>query len=423
MSRYDVVVVGASLAGATAATLFARAGLRVALVERHPDAAAYKRVCTHFLQPSATPVLERLGLTAPIEAAGGVRNALDVWSAYGWMRAPDGAAPYGYSIRRERLDPLVRATAVATPGVTLLSGWTVRDLCWTRRRATGVVAYDRAGGTRVVSASLVVGADGRHSTVASIAGVPERRRANRRALYYAYHRGLSIGRAGRMWFHDGDASYAYPNDDGLVLLATAVARERLAAFKRDPEGGLARAFAGLPEAPRPADGARVSPVLGQVDSPNVRRRVTHRGLALVGDAAMASDPLWAVGCGWAFQSAEWLVDATAPALCAQRGLRAALAAYRRRHRRELLGHHLLIASFARRRSFLPHERLLLAAATCDPVVAERLQAFGERLAPAQRLFGPRLFLRAWRARHAAELARPGSTSWTAAATRRRMTGA
>jgi menaquinone-9 beta-reductase len=339
-----------------------------------------------------------------------VRNALDVWSEYGWTRAPAGAAPYGYSIRRERLDPLVRATAAATPGVTLLSGWTVRDLCRTRRRITGVVAHDRAGGTRVLQASLVVGADGRHSAVATLAGVPERRRANRRALYYAYHRGLPVDRVGRMWFHDGDASYAYPNDDGLVVLATAVSRERLAAFKRDPDAGLTRAFDGLPEAPRFAAAARVSPVLGQVDAPNVRRRVAYRGLALVGDAAMASDPLWAVGCGWAFQSAAWLVDATAPALRAGRGMRAALAAYRRRHRRELLGHHLLIASFAGRRAFLPHERLLLAAAPIDRVVAERLQAFGERLAPAQRLFGPRLFLHAWRVRHAAERTRSGLTS-------------
>jgi 2-polyprenyl-6-methoxyphenol hydroxylase-like FAD-dependent oxidoreductase len=39
---YDVAVVGASIAGCTAATLFARAGLRVALIER---ARAEKSVC------------------------------------------------------------------------------------------------------------------------------------------------------------------------------------------------------------------------------------------------------------------------------------------------------------------------------------------------------------------------------------------
>ena len=49
---HDVVVVGASIAGSATATLFARAGARVALVERNPDPDAYKVACTHFLLAS-----------------------------------------------------------------------------------------------------------------------------------------------------------------------------------------------------------------------------------------------------------------------------------------------------------------------------------------------------------------------------------
>lgn len=36
------------------------------------------------------------------------------------------------------------------------------------------------------------------------------------------------------------------------------------------------------------------------------------GLALVGDAALASDPLFGIGIGWAFQSAERLVEGYRP---------------------------------------------------------------------------------------------------------------
>ena len=39
---------------------------------------------------------------------------------------------------------------------------------------------------------------------------------------------------------------------------------------------------------------------------NRMRTTTAPGLALIGDAALATDPLFGVGCGWAFQSAEWL---------------------------------------------------------------------------------------------------------------------
>lgn len=84
--EYDVAVVGASVAGCTAATLFARRGASVALVERHSDLNAYKVLCTHFIQPSAVPTIERLGLASPIEEAGGIRNGLELWTRWGWLR-------------------------------------------------------------------------------------------------------------------------------------------------------------------------------------------------------------------------------------------------------------------------------------------------------------------------------------------------
>src|SRR5690242_11600678 len=66
--KYDAAIVGASIAGCTAATFLARRGARVALVERRPDPEAWKPMCTHFLQASSTPTLKRLGLVEQIEA-------------------------------------------------------------------------------------------------------------------------------------------------------------------------------------------------------------------------------------------------------------------------------------------------------------------------------------------------------------------
>ena len=89
MSRrdFDVVVVGASIGGCTAARLYAQRGARVALVEERPDVDAHKTVCTHFIEPSATPTIERLGLAGPIEERGAVRNSIDLWTPYGgWIR-------------------------------------------------------------------------------------------------------------------------------------------------------------------------------------------------------------------------------------------------------------------------------------------------------------------------------------------------
>src|SRR5690242_7327701 len=117
---FDAVVVGASVAGCTAARLFAKRGAR-----RAPAGPRrLQTVCTHYIQPSATPTIERLGLAALIEERGAVRNSIDFWTPYGgWIRHRPGA-PHGYNVTRQVLDPLLRRMAAETPGVELLLGHT-----------------------------------------------------------------------------------------------------------------------------------------------------------------------------------------------------------------------------------------------------------------------------------------------------------
>ena len=90
---------------------------------------------------------------------------------------------------------------------------------------------------------------------------------------------------------------------------------------------------------------------------NVSRPAARPGLAFFGDAALASDPLWGVGCGWALQTAEWLSDEVAPAIHGG-DLDAALERYRRLHRRRLGPHHFLIADLATARPANPFARAL-----------------------------------------------------------------
>jgi menaquinone-9 beta-reductase len=88
---YDAAIVGASLAGCTTAILLARAGASVALVEQRPDAAAFKRICSHFIQSSAVPTLQHLGLLGAIEEAGGLRAHARIWTRWGWIEPTAGS--------------------------------------------------------------------------------------------------------------------------------------------------------------------------------------------------------------------------------------------------------------------------------------------------------------------------------------------
>ena len=404
-SQYDAVVVGASVAGCSVATLLGRAGARVALVEQRPDPQAYKVMCTHYIQASATPTLQRLGLAQRIEAAGGVRNGFEMWSRFGWVRPPlaqDYAYPrYGYDIRREILDPMVREMAAQTPGVELLLGRTVTGLLGVGQRPEGVTVRTRDGAASDLHALVVIAADGRGSDVARIAGVKARVLPHDRFGYFAYYRDLPLvsGERSQMWLLDPDVAYAFPQDGGLTLLATFQSKDRMSWFKRDVEANFEAVFRDLPDAPDLSRGERVSKIMGKLELPNTMRPAGQPGLAFVGDAAMAADPVWGIGCGWAFQSAGWLADEIAGEFAAtpsEAGVDAALERYRKRHRRELAGHYLVTSDYASARAFNPLERLLFSAAAQDEKCADGFAAFGARtIKPTDAAFG-RLVARAVR---------------------------
>ncbi|WP_282695307.1 NAD(P)/FAD-dependent oxidoreductase [Streptomyces sp. CC208A] len=397
-SAYDVVISGGSLAGCAAAVLLARRGARVALLERRSDPEAYKVLCTHALTACAYPVLDELGLVPDLEKAGAVRNEARWYTRWGWVEpkaAPGGPElPYAYNVRRAILDPLIRSLAARTDGVDLLLGHRVTGLLQEAGRTAGARAAT-PDGERELRARLVVGADGKDSTVAKLAGVPTRRYENRRFGYLAYFRDLPLpGGIGQTWFLEPDMAYSFPNDGGLTLLAVLPDKKHLPAFRKDLEGSFLSFVRALPDAP-PVDSAeRVSKIVGTVDHPLITREPTAPGLALVGDAALAGDPLWGVGCGWALQSAHWLAEAVAPAVTGHGDLDRSLAAYGRTHRRRLRPHQRLAVDFAKSRPFNPLERLMFSAAARDAATARHMHLFASRLISPLGFLAPRAVARA-----------------------------
>jgi len=387
----DVVIAGGSVAGSALAVLLGRQGVRVEVLEKSPKPEHYKVVCSHFIQAGATPVLRRLGIAETMERAGAVRNSLAVYTPTGgWYLTPDG--DHGYSLRREKLDPMLRELAAGTPNVTVRGGVTVTGLLRDGRgRPAGVHGRTAGGEELEVEAQVVVGADGRGSTIARLAGIPGRVQPHNRFGYMAYYEGLELqtdGRRSQMWLLGRDILYCFPNDDGLTIAAAFLHKDRLPAFKGDKEQAFVAAFDGLDRGPDLRGATRVSPLIGKLDVPNVRRPAGRPGVAFVGDAAQASDPVWGVGVGFALQSAAWLADELAGAITAGVDPDPALERYRRNHRRQLALHHLQMSDFANGRDLNPMERALHRAAARDPRTAALMAQVAARSEPLDRVMRP-----------------------------------
>jgi flavin-dependent dehydrogenase len=118
----DAVVIGGGPAGAALATLLARAGETVTLVER--EAGPHDKVCGEFISGEAAAYLERLGLDLPALGAvpiGRVRLA-------GRRPGTEAALPFpAFSLSRRRLDEALLGLA-ADAGVDLRRGRRVKGL-------------------------------------------------------------------------------------------------------------------------------------------------------------------------------------------------------------------------------------------------------------------------------------------------------
>jgi flavin-dependent dehydrogenase len=399
---YDAVVVGGSLAGCAAATLLGRSGARVALVEKSPDPKAFKRMCSHFIQASAVPTLDRLGWLEPIIEAGGIHTRVQAWTRWGWIKPP---APGNVcvNLRRELLDPLIRDRTADEPGVDLMLGRSATGVLREGGAVRGVVVRDSEGEEIELRAKLTVAADGRDSQVAKFADLPDKQRPHGRFAYGGYFEGGPPASApdASFWMLDPQWAAAFPTDSGLTFYAVMGTMDRLPEFKADPSAALVRFISDLPEAPPIKQARLVEPVLGKIDMTNRQRGPIAPGLALIGDAALAVDPLFGIGCGWALQSGEWLADCVGPALREEEGLETGLKRYKRRHARGLGGHAFLINDYATGRRMSPVERLIFSASARDEKCAGLFETFGTRTIGPERAF-PRMLPRALavNARHA-----------------------
>jgi flavin-dependent dehydrogenase len=313
MSRdYDVVVVGARVAGASTALLLARAGLRVALVDR--SRYATDTVSTHALMRAGVMQLSRWGLLGRVVSVGtpAVRSAQFHYGNENIIRVailPRAGVDALYAPRRYLLDRLL-VDAAQEAGAHILHQTTVTTLRRdTKGRIHGVSALTRDGRAIHIPARMTVGADGIRSTVAELVGAPVLRRAQHAsAVLYRYLTGLHA--ESYEWaYRRGAAAGLIPTNDDQTCIFVGTTPARMNALRRD---GTQHAFATLLARAAPAlvdqvaSGTWASRVHGWAGAPGHIRRSWGPGWALVGDAGYFKDPITTHGITDALRDAELL---------------------------------------------------------------------------------------------------------------------
>ncbi|WP_170575974.1 NAD(P)/FAD-dependent oxidoreductase [Ruegeria atlantica] len=310
--KYDAIVVGARVAGATTAMLLARGGARVLLVDRETE--IQDTLSTHALMRPAIHLLAHWGVLEAVKVSTPAVNATQFVygdEVFDISLKPDAGYEGLYAPRRWLLDKVL-GEAAQEAGVELKTATVCCEvLRGPDNRVTGVVLMDRDGNRHPIHADLVVGADGRNSTVAKLVRARETIRSNiHSACAYAYVDG--IPNCGYRWFYDVNAAAGLipTTNDQHCLFAACPPQAFKTRFGSDVCSGLRdqlrrwdtevaehldhRSFVEKPK--------RYLGAAGHM------RHCAGPGWALVGDAGYFKDPLTAHGITDALRDAHFLVE-------------------------------------------------------------------------------------------------------------------
>ncbi|MFI5272869.1 MAG: NAD(P)/FAD-dependent oxidoreductase, partial [Ktedonobacterales bacterium] len=323
---YDVAIVGAGPAGSAAATHLARAGQRVALLEK--GAFPREKACAEYLSPAAEPLLRALGAFDALDTPSPARlRGFRVYAPSGAVFQGDFAATHdasgaslfttGLAIPRLRLDAALAHAAVRA-GAQLRERWQLADVA----REGEHWRLEPAAGGEPLRARLLIGADGVHSTVARRLGMHVPGRLRKIALV-AHLRGIAgltdygeMHIAGRRYV--GLAPLEMPGGGDLCNVAMVVDERRDGArLAGRPEAFLLEALGTFPKLRdrlRETTVARRTLAVSRLSAH--ARQLAGDAFLLIGDAGGYFDPFTGEGIYRALRSAEIAASVALPALTA-----------------------------------------------------------------------------------------------------------
>jgi len=326
---YDAIVIGARCSGSPTAMLLAQRGYRVLMVDRATFPS--DTVSTHFIHAPGMAALERWGLRDALAASGcpPVRTySFDFgpFTISGSPRPHDGIDE-AYCPRRPVLDTML-VHAAADAGVEVREGFSVDEILVEDGTVVGLRGKETGGAAVTEHAKVVVGADGRNSSVAK-AVQPEQYNEKPAVSPALYSYWSGVGSSGfEVSVRDRCGMAAFPTHDELTLVIVGLPEEEFNAARGDVEGTFLRSVDLAPAlSDRVRSGNREERFHAATDLAGYFRKPYGPGWALVGDAGYHLHPITAQGITDAFMDAERLTDALDAAFTEQRTYDDAMAAY------------------------------------------------------------------------------------------------
>ena len=363
MSRpYDAIVVGARCAGSPTATLLARNGHRVLVVDRATFPS--DTISTHLIHPPGVTALERWGLLDPVLATGS--PPIDTYSFDLGPFTIEGApgpdeSPVAYAPRRTVLDELL-VDAASQAGAEVRERFTVESLVFEDGRVVGVRGHSKGGETVTELARVVIGADGRHSLVADAVEAAEyNEKPQLQVSYYTYWSGLPMSGRFETALRPGLGYAAWPTNDDLTLIIAGRTIDEFDTVRRDIEATYLETLEIAPAFAERVRGAKREERFVGTAVRGYFRKPFGPGWALVGDAGYNKDFITAQGIHDAFRDAELCAAALDETFSGARSFEEAMGEYQVRRDEQVLPIYEFTAELAALAPPSPEMQQLLSA--------------------------------------------------------------